>query len=101
MKVIFNRKYHIGKWFEADDKGDLPYNLAARLINKGIVHPAPKPKRKKKKVESKATKAKKESGLTQSKTKAGGYSGYTRQDSAKVDKPGDSGSLQQDSGNRV
>ena len=90
MKVIFNRRYHIGKWYEAGDEAELIYRVALRLINKGIVHPAPKPKRKKKKVESKATKAKKESGLTQSKTKAGGYSGYTRQDSAKVDKPGDS-----------
>lgn len=86
MKVIFNRKYHLGKWYEAESEGDLPYNLAVRMINKGIVHPAPKPKRKKK-VASKNIKEKKPASK---KVYGGSDSGYTDKRSEKVDRVSDS-----------
>ena len=38
MEVIFNREYHLGKWYKKGESEDLRYRLAVRLINNGIVH---------------------------------------------------------------
>lgn len=65
MRVIFNHDRHFGRWYKKGEEGDLPYRLAVRLINLGIVHPAPEPKpviktkrKSKSRVESKTVKKK-------------------------------------------
>ena len=60
IKIIFNRDYHLGKWYKQGDSAELNISLAKRLINKGIVHDAPVEKTIKKEIISESKVAKKE-----------------------------------------
>lgn len=93
IKVIFNRDYHLGKWYKQGDGAELNISLAKRLINKGIVHDAPveKPVKKEKKVANKATKKEESAPLQISK---GSNSKRRRKYSSKVDRAGDSDTFQ-------
>lgn len=86
MKVIFNRKFHLGKWYEAGEVTDIRERAAKRFIHRGVMHPAPKKAYKKKKENKVEGSTKQKKGSAWSKVQKRTGSGYSVQGSKTLGK---------------
>lgn len=89
LQVIFNREFHLGKWYKKGDLAEIRYRLAVRLINNGVVHIP----QKEKEIESKITERQE---LPPAKVSKKPNSRGTRKRREKVDRQDDSGTDNED-----